>query len=105
MLKLTKHNHPDRTVISIAALMIEHMRKNRTCQYDALRTHIKNVLSHLENVDALFLPSINFMFVLGLVEYRPKTDSFEFTSAAVPIKIVSSDIEKGKKKRSFHETF
>ena len=99
MLKLTKHNHPDRTVISIAALMIEHMRKNRICQYDALRTHIKKVLSHLENVDALFLPAINFMFVLGLVEYRPKTDSFEFTGAPTPSKIVSPDKKNDKKNR------
>ena len=94
MLKLTKHNHPDRTVISIAALMIEDMQKKRICQYDALRTHVKNVLSHLENVDALFLPAINFMFMLGLIEYRPKTDSFEFASSATPSKNVSSGVEK-----------
>ena len=96
MLRLTKHNHPDRTVISIAALLIEHMRKNRICQYDALRTHVKNVLSHLENVDALFLPAINFIFILGLIEYRPKTDSFEFTGSSTSSKTVSTDRKKDK---------
>ena len=97
MLKPTKHNHPDRTVIAIAALMIEYLQKNRICQYDVLRKHIKNMLSHLENVDALFLPAINFMFVLGLVEYRVKTDSFEFTGSTLPKKATPSD-KKNKRK-------
>jgi hypothetical protein len=28
--------------------------------------------------DVLFLPSLNFLYVLGLIEYHPKTDSVEY---------------------------
>ena len=28
--------------------------------------------------DVLFLPAVSFLFLMGLVEYRPKTDSFEY---------------------------
>ncbi|WP_414590540.1 ABC-three component system middle component 8, partial [Anabaena sp. CCY 9614] len=28
--------------------------------------------------ETLFLPSLNFLFLLGLVEYRPKTDAIEY---------------------------
>jgi hypothetical protein len=27
----------------------------------------------------LFLPSLNFLYLLGLVDYRPKTDSVEYS--------------------------
>jgi len=29
--------------------------------------------------EALFLPTVNFLFLLGVIEYRPKVDSFEYT--------------------------
>lgn len=28
--------------------------------------------------DVLFLPSLNFLYLLGLIEYHPKTDSIEY---------------------------
>lgn len=28
--------------------------------------------------DVLFLPSINFLFLMGLIEYHPKTDAIEY---------------------------
>jgi hypothetical protein len=28
--------------------------------------------------DVLFLPSLDFLFLMGLVEYHPKTDAFEY---------------------------
>jgi hypothetical protein len=79
MLRPTKHSHPDRTVISVASLLLECLRKNRVGQFDDLRNHIRKVLNHVQNADAIFLPAINFLYVLGLIEYRPKTDSFEYT--------------------------
>ncbi|WP_337998596.1 ABC-three component system middle component 8 [Hahella chejuensis] len=29
--------------------------------------------------DVLFLPALNFLFLMGLIEYRQKTDSIEYT--------------------------
>jgi hypothetical protein len=28
--------------------------------------------------DVLFLPALNLLYLLGLVEYRPKTDALEY---------------------------
>ena len=32
----------------------------------------------LRGTSSLFLPSLNFLFLLGLVEYHPKTDAIEY---------------------------
>jgi hypothetical protein len=29
--------------------------------------------------DVLFLPTVHFLYLLGVIEYRPKVDSFEYT--------------------------
>lgn len=75
MLRPTKHSHPDRTIISVALLLITRLRNRRIEEYDALRTYVKKTV---RGGDVLFLPALNFLFVLGLIEYRPKIDSFEY---------------------------
>lgn len=74
MLALTKHTHPDRTVVSIALLLLARMRRFRVEEYETLRTTVKKVAGG----DALFLPALSFLFLLGLVEYRPKNDTVEY---------------------------
>ena len=100
MLRPTKHMHPDRTVISVASLLLDYLRKNRVGQFDDLRHYIKKVLSHVQNTDAIFLPAINLLYILGLIDYRPKTDSFEFigkTNLKPPTKRVSKNIKRVRK--------
>lgn len=75
MLRPTKHSHPDRTVVNVALLLLTHLRKRRLDGYSALRCHAKKVIS---GGDVLFLPALNFLFVLGLIEYRAKTDAIEY---------------------------
>ena len=75
MLAPTKHSHPDRTVVSMALVLLVRLRLRRIEDYDRLRDMAKK---HVRGGDALFLPALNFLFLLGLVEYRPKNDSFEY---------------------------
>lgn len=75
MLRPTKHSHPDRTVINVALLLLSHLRKRRLDTYAALRNQTKKTV---DGGDPLFLPAINFLFLLGLIEYRTKTDSVEY---------------------------
>ena len=75
MLRPTKHSHPDRTIINVAMLLLIRLKKRRIEQYDALRTYTKKAVS---GGDFLFLPALNVLFLLGLVEYHRKTDSFEY---------------------------
>jgi hypothetical protein len=75
MLRPTKHSHPDRTVVNVALLLLTRLRKRRLDGYSALRSYAKKAVA---GGDVLFLPALNFLFLLGLIEYRPKTDAIEY---------------------------
>lgn len=75
MLKPSKHSHPDRTVVSASLWLLARIKTKRIEEYGKLLASIKNAISGGEE---LFLPALNFLFLLGLIEYHPKTDSIEF---------------------------
>lgn len=75
MLRPTKHSHPDRTVVNVSLLLLTRLRKRRLEGYSALRTYVKKAV---DGGDVLFLPALSFLFLLGLIEYRPKTDAIEY---------------------------
>ncbi|XCN74929.1 MAG: ABC-three component system middle component 8 [Candidatus Electrothrix aestuarii] len=76
MLRPTKHSHPDRTVINVSLLLLDYLKKYRIEEYGKLRRKIKE---KTVGGDVLFLPALSFLYLLGLVEYRPKTDAVEYT--------------------------
>lgn len=75
MLRPTKHSHPDRTIVNVALLLLKRLRKQRVYRYVELRDFAKRTVI---GGDVLFLPALNFLFLLGLIEYRPKTDAIEY---------------------------
>lgn len=75
MLRPTKHSHPDRTVVAASLVLLKRLRKRRLDRFGDLRTFLKKVVAGGE---FLFMPALNLLFLLGLVEYRPKTDSVEY---------------------------
>lgn len=75
LLRPTKHAHPDRTVVYVSLLLLSRLRTKRLDDFDALRKHVKKAVA---GGDVLFLPALNFLYLLGLIEYRPKTDSVEY---------------------------
>ena len=75
MLRPTKHSHPDRTVINVSLLLLARLKKRRLDDYDGLRKYAKKAVS---GGDVLFLPALNLLYLLGLIEYRPKTDTVEY---------------------------
>lgn len=77
MLRPSKHSHPDRTVINMALLLLVHLKKRRVEEYEKLRIFAKK---SVVGGEFLFLPALNFLFLLGRIQYLPKTDSIEFTS-------------------------
>ncbi len=75
MLRPNKHSHPDRTVINVAMVILVKLKNIRIHSYSDLLSYVKkNVIGG----DVLFLPALSFLFLVGLVEYRPKTDSIEY---------------------------
>ena len=75
MLRPSKHSHPDQTIMNVAMLLLKRLKKLRLEECDKLRSYIKK---NVTGGDALYLPSLNLLYLLGLVDYRPKTDSIEY---------------------------
>lgn len=75
MLRPTKHSHPDRTVVNVSMLLLIRLKARRLEDYDSLRTYAKKAVA---GGDVLFLPALSFLYLLGLIEYRPKTDAVEY---------------------------
>ena len=79
MLRPSKHSHPDRTVINVSLLLLVRLRARRVEDFDALRKFVKKNVS---GGDVLFLPATNLLYLLGLIDYRPKIDAFEYVGPA-----------------------
>jgi hypothetical protein len=75
MLRPTKHSHPDRTTLNAALLILSRLKAMRLETYSDLLSYIKKTIV---GGDFLFLPALNLLFLLGLIEYRVKIDSFEY---------------------------
>ena len=75
MIRPSKHAHPDRTVIGVSVVLLRRLKRLRLENYDSLRNFAKK---SIVGADFLYLPALNLLYVLGLIEYRPKTDSFEY---------------------------
>ncbi|MDR2367490.1 MAG: hypothetical protein LBF58_05160 [Deltaproteobacteria bacterium] len=75
MLRPNRHSHPDKTVIHLSTLLLERIKFKKIEGYVELLEYAK------KNVDGgyfLFQPALNLLFLLGLIEYHPKIDSFEY---------------------------
>lgn len=75
ILSPSKHSHPDRTVVAVSVLLLRRLRAKNLESFDSLRHY---VIAKAPDCDALFLPAMHFLFLLGLVDYSAKNDSFRF---------------------------
>ena len=75
MLRPSKHSHPDQTIVNVAMLLLKRLKRLRLEECDKLRSYVKKAVN---GGDALYLPSLSLLYLLGLVDYRPKTDSIEY---------------------------
>jgi len=78
MLRPSKHTHPDRTVINVSLLLLARLKTRRLDDYDTLRKYAKRAIV---GGDVLFLPALNFLYLMGLIDYRPKTDTVEYVGS------------------------
>jgi hypothetical protein len=90
MLRPSKHSHPDRTIINVALLLLSRLKERRIETYNELRAYVKRSVSGGE---VLFLPALNLLYLLGLIEYRPKTDAIEYVGPNETIQVVHKQAE------------
>lgn len=79
VLKVGKHSHPDQTVLAAATILLRELRKLKVVSFDDLKAALVR-----KKIDAEFLytPALSLLFMLGLVEYLPKNDTFAYVGAA-----------------------
>lgn len=56
-------------------LLLSYIKKKRLEKYDNLLEYARK---SVEGGHFLFLPALNLLFLLGLVEYHAKTDAIEY---------------------------
>jgi len=59
-------------------VILKRLKSRRVEEYEDLRKHVKKSIT---GGDALYLPALSMLYILGLAEYRPKTDSVEFVGS------------------------
>ena len=70
-----KNSHPDLTVLSVSAFLLDFLRKHRIGQYSDLYERLSK---HESRAVALFEPALETLYVLGLIEYHKKNDLIEY---------------------------
>ena len=75
MIRPNKHSHPDKTLVSASTILLRRLRRKRSETFDELRDCL---VKQESSASSLFLPAMNLLFMLGLVEYRKKNDTFEY---------------------------
>jgi len=71
-----KGSHPDKTVLAVSLLIMKQLKKKRIEKFDKL---YELILNQNKYANSLFMPAINILFMLGLIEYHAKNDSMEYT--------------------------
>lgn len=75
MIRPSKHNDPDKTLIYASFLILKRLKKSKIVSYEDLLGFIKKEITSGEY---LFLPALNFLFLLGLINYQSKNDMIEY---------------------------
>lgn len=79
MIRPSKHSNPNQTVIVVSALLLKRLSKVGVEKYDKLEELVAN---KVEGGEYLFLPSLNLLYLLGVIDYHKKSDTFEYVGAA-----------------------
>jgi hypothetical protein len=76
MLTPRKHLDLDVSVLRISALMLRELSKKGVVELERLRQLVLRRTG--ANGDIAFLSALNFLFLMGKVEYHLKNDTVEF---------------------------
>lgn len=79
LLHPSKHAWPDDTVVAAATRILRLLRQRRSVPYPELFEAAKR---NSRGGDFLFAPAVNLLYLLGLLEYHAKGDSFEYVGQA-----------------------
>jgi len=78
MLKPTKYTNLNVSVLAISCELLKILKKNKTATY----SEMQNIIINRKGIEAknIFLPALNFIFLLGKINYYEKTDIIKYTN-------------------------
>lgn len=79
MIKPDRHTNPDTSVLNIGAFILGRLNTFYDISYDKLLNQVVENLG--EGAKENYPYAINFLFLLGKIEYIDYTDSFRYTNA------------------------
>lgn len=75
MLLPNKHSDPDHTVLAAATVALRVLKRGRLMTFDEVHAAMDRAN---QRADFLMGPALSLLFILGLVNYLPKADAFEY---------------------------
>ncbi len=76
MLKPTKYLNLELSVIRVSSEILKVLRANQSMKYDEVLSYLCETIC--DDVRHVFLSSINFLFLLGKLDYHVMSDSLEY---------------------------
>lgn len=77
MITPTKYMDLDLSVVRVSSIIIKLFKKNRVMEYGEVLEYLISKIG--EDVKHVFVPALDFLYLLGMIEYHLQTDSLEFT--------------------------
>lgn len=66
----------DFSVVRISSLVIKLFEKNKVLEYSEVLEYLVDRIG--EDVRHVFVPTLDFLFLVGMIDYHLQTDSIEF---------------------------
>jgi hypothetical protein len=76
MLVPEKHLNLDHCVLRAGSVLLGFLKKNRVASLARLRERLVQTMG--ADGEVLFHPTLNFLFLLGRIEYHPESDRIEY---------------------------
>lgn len=76
MLTPNKYMKLNNSIIYVSSLILQELlNKDRVIEYNSLYNKIKNYIG--DNVEYLFIPSLNFLYLMDKINYNKSNDNLE----------------------------
>ncbi len=82
MITPAKHLDLDLSVLRAGAIMLNTLRKARRIELPKMREKLVSTMG--ADAELIFMPALNFLFLLGRLEYHSKNDSLEYLQSPPP---------------------
>jgi hypothetical protein len=78
MLTPRKHLDLDSSVLRVASILLKALKRPGVMEFERLRGVVLKRVG--EGAEVSFMPALNFLYLLGRVEYHAQNDTIEYRS-------------------------